>query len=453
MNLPVVVRKEVWIYLQSQNSDFTKEVRQSIDKIQKGQFDFGLRVKKLKGVSLRVWEARINKASRLLFTYRQSHDTNAVFKKVIAVEAVCKEHDDVSSQARNIDRNWYEVEELETLGSLDIEYGLLSIDEQEKIYSCEIEELEVRAELTDELLANIQWLILEPEIIESEQEWQKAIESGADLRLRLTPDESNVINTNGNILLSGNAGTGKTTVGLYRLAKVLQANNNAKCLYVAYNPILVQESKEQFKKLSGNDIQCFPGLEFLTIRDLCSQVLKDLGKNFDRQIVDYSYFYQHYSQQTQSKKYPPSLVWNEIRSIIKGAKLTDPHNSHLLSLSEYEDLGGKRSEIIQKSDRPEIYKLAEWYQNYINSKKLADEVDLAQTTLQIINEQTYHPYTSIVCDEIQDLVEIQLEILIRLLAKNGEFLCAGDINQMISPSGFRWGDLTTRLYSLPARRS
>jgi len=144
MNLPVVVRKEVWIYLKSQGSDFTKEVRQSIDKIQKRQFDFGLRVKKLKGVSLRVWEARINRASRLLFTYRQSHDTNAKLKKLIAVEAVCRDHDDVNNQATNIDKNWYELEELEVFGSLDIEYGLLSIDEQEKIYSCEVEELEVR---------------------------------------------------------------------------------------------------------------------------------------------------------------------------------------------------------------------------------------------------------------------------------------------------------------------
>jgi len=303
-----------------------------------------------------------------------------------------------------------------------------------------------QAELADELLANIQWLILEPEIIESEQEWQKALESGADLRLRLTPDESKVINTNGNILLSGNAGTGKTTVGLYRIAKALQANNNAKCLYVAYNPILVQESKEQFKQLSGNDIHSFPGLEFLTIRDLCLQVAKDLGENFDRRLIDYSYFHQHYNKHKKAKKYPPSLVWNEIRSIVKGAKLTDLHNLPLLSQSEYEDLGKKRSEVIQERDRPEIYQLARWYQKHIDSRKLADEVDLAQTTLRIINEHAYNLYTSIVCDEVQDLAEIQLEILIRLLAKNGEILCAGDINQMISPSGFRWGDLTTRLY-------
>ena len=447
MNLPIVVRKEVWVYLKSQGANFNKQVRQSIDKLQKKQSDSGSRRKKLIG-KRNVWEARINSASRLLYTYRQSHDSNGEIKKFIAVETICKKHDDVSNQADIIGRrNWRASEEPEVIGNSDLEYGLSSIDEQEEIDSWEAEDLGIRTELPDELLDTTHWLVLEPNIIESEEEWQKEIDSESDLRLRITMDESKVIHTDGNILLSGNAGTGKTTVGLYRLAQALQVNNHSKCLYVAYNPILVKESKEQFKKLSNNR-EDFPGLEFLTITDLCSQIIKNSREDFDYRLIDYSYFYQHYSKNLKSKKYRPSLVWNEIRSIIKGAKLNNSNNTGLMTQSEYEDLGRNRSEVIEATDRPEIYQLAKWYQKHLNrnSEKIADEMDLAQKTLQLINCKEHNIFTLIICDEAQDLVEVQLEILIKLLAKNGKILFAGDINQMISPSGFRWADLKTRLH-------
>jgi DNA helicase II / ATP-dependent DNA helicase PcrA len=444
MNLPILVRDEVWKNLKFTDLSFAEEVRQCINKIENRKFDFGLRVKKLKGVSRIVWEARINRASRLLFTYRQSNHSNGQIQKFIAIEAVCIEHDEVSHQAKIIDRNWWEVEEIKVLGNLDRDFNQLSSEDQKEIRLWETESIEIQAELTDELLENIKWLILEPAIIKSEEEWQNAIESGADLRLRLTPDESKAIDTYGNILLSGSAGTGKTTVGLYRLARTLQMNPAATCLYVAYNPILVKESEEQFKQLWGGSFESLPlKLDFLTIRNLCLKITKDCGEEFERRLVGYPDFYQRYIKKPERKKYPPFLLWDEIRSVIKGANLKE---KSLLSEREYQELGKKRSEVFTRENRHEIHKLARWYQDYLDCEQLADEIDLTRATLGLTKTPQSKPYTLIVCDEVQDFTEIQLELLIRLLARDGQILCAGDLNQMISPSGFRWEDLTTRLY-------
>ncbi|AFY92968.1 tetratricopeptide repeat protein [Chamaesiphon minutus] len=447
MNLDTVVREKVWKSLKSTDPSFIEEVRQCINKIEKRQFDVGLRVKKLKGTSKIVWEARINRDSRLLFTYKQSNHRNGQTWKFIAIEAVCREHDEVNHHAQIIDRNWWEAEEVRVLGNLDQKFQELSSEDQAEIHLWQAAEIEIQAESTDELLDNTKWLILEPEIIESEQAWQMAIASAADLRLRLTPDESKAIDTYGNMLLSGSAGTGKTTVGLYRLARTLQMNPTAKCLYVGYNPILVKESKEQFKQLWGETFEGLPlKPEFLTIRDLCLKITKDLGEEFKHHLVGYQYFYQRYIKKPESKQYPPALVWDEIRSIIKGANLKAQSGCYLLSQKEYENLGKKRSGAIRAGERHKIYKLAQWYQNRIDREQLADEIDLTRTALRLSKTARYQPYTLIVCDEIQDLTEIQIELLIRLLVQNGQILGAGDMNQMISPSGFRWEDLTTRLY-------
>ncbi len=53
----------------------------------------------------------------------------------------------------------------------------------------------------------------------------------------------------------------------------------------------------------------------------------------------------------------------------------------------------------------------------------------------------------IVCDEVQDLTELQLHLLMQLIAPDGHLFFAGDLNQMISPSGFRWEDLKSLFYS------
>jgi len=71
---------------------------------------------------------------------------------------------------------------------------------------------------------------------------------------------------------------------------------------------------------------------------------------------------------------------------------------------------------------------------------------LARNVLQIVKKDETIRYQLIVCDEVQDLTELQLELLFQLLAPDGNILFAGDLHQMISPSGFRWEELKQKFY-------
>ena len=447
MLLPAVLHPDVVDFLRTElKSNLKTRVWECIEKLRQQQFDGGLRVKKLKGIAKRVWEARITQASRLIFTYNKSRqpDTGEL-QTYIAVQDICLDHDDVSrrAKARNQtpDAQWLDAEVVEAIGNILDDRPVLTPAEQSALDAARIEELQVINDFTDELLGNIPW-----QIVDSELEWQRAIiQQDADLPLKLTPEEYELVKLYGNLLLSGSAGTGKTTVGLYRLLKSLETLPDGKRLYVAYNPLLLKEAQKQFKRLvSGRNFEIETVFHFKSIRDFCLEILSEAGQFYiPEDEVTYQSFEQLYCRQSY-QPYSPALVWDEIRSIIKGAHLET--SSHQLSQKQYEQLGKKRSSVIPQKDRHKTYKVAEWYQGLLKKEGRFDEIDLARQVLQTIWQGKGERYQLIVCDEVQDFTELQLELLVRLVAPGGHLFFAGDLHQMISPSGFRWEDLKTKFF-------
>ena len=96
-------------------------------------------------------------------------------------------------------------------------------------------------------------------------------------------------------------------------------------------------------------------------------------------------------------------MWDEIRSIIKGAQLKTDVNQ--LSKKEYEELGRKRSSTIPLTERHKVYKLAEWYQSYLKKNRRFDEIDLVRNTLKLVKQKKWERYQLLVCDEVQDFTE------------------------------------------------
>lgn len=449
MPLPVILHPDVVDFLHTYSHDDLKEsIGKCINKLRQQQFDGGLRVKKLKGITKRVWEARVTRAVRLIFTYDRSKkpDTGKA-QTYIAVRDICSDHDDVSrrtkARTKSPDNQWLDSELVETIGSIETERNALPADERAAIEILETEELQISENFKDELLSNIQWRVLE-----SESEWQQAImQRNIDLPLKLTPEEYELVNLYGNLFLSGSAGTGKTTVGLYRLLKSLETfPATSKRLYVASNPVLVRDAEKQFKRLVDAGFSEVSSMfQFKTIRDLCSEILRTAGENYSEfDEVTYQIFLQLYSRHKDYKKYPPALVWNEIRSKIEGSCLKTDAN--LLTQKEYENLG-RRTSIIRPNERHKIYRLAEWYREYLNKEGRFDEIDLARQVLKYIDCGKGDRYQMIVCDEVQDLTQIQLHLLMRLVTADAHLFFAGDLNQLVSPSGFRWENLKTEFFN------
>lgn len=447
MSLSIVLHPDLVSFLgDNLNSEITGNVWGCIEKMREQQFDQGLRAKKLKGVSEKVWEARINKASRLIFTYKKSiqPDTGKP-QTYIAVQDICLDHDDVSRRARARkvapDSQWLDADVLEMFGNLDSE--TISTVEQTLLKQMQSEDIHIGDDFYDELLGNIQW-----KVVDSEEEWRQAIiEGGKDLSLKLTQQEYELATKYGNFLVMGSAGTGKTTVGLYRMVNSLTQLGEGKRLYVAASPILVKESEKCFKRLYGKN--SLGGVfEFKTIKQLCFDILHDLNSDCNylpecevTYHVFEKWYYSEYSRYDRAV-YPSSLVWHEIRGIIKGASL-DLDNDYL-SEFKYRDLGRKRSSVIaKKSDRDGIYKIAKRYKHFLEDKQLFDEIDLTRKTLGVAVANPR--YQMIVCDEVQDFAELQLLLLVKLIASGGQLFFTGDLNQMILPSAFRWEDLTSIL--------
>jgi hypothetical protein len=253
----------------------------------------------------------------------------------IAVQDICLDHDDVSRRARarkiNTDSQWLDADVVEMIGNIDFENTTPEYQNHlNQILSKELENPQIDGDFVDELLGNIQW-----RVVESEEEWHKAIvQKDGDLPLKLSPEEYELVNIRGNLLLSGSAGTGKTTVGLYRLWKSLDTLKSEKRLYVAYNKILVSNSKEHFTRLtSQGSVETESIFQFKTIKDLCLDILILAGESYRLEDeVTYQVFHQIYSRLPEREKpYPSSFIWDEIRSIIKGAHLEIDSKDSLIS--------------------------------------------------------------------------------------------------------------------------
>lgn len=454
MSIPAVLHPEIVDFLRKcPESNLQEKVWHCIQKLREQLFDSGLRVKKLHGITKKVWEARITQAARLIFTYEKSRqpDTGAA-QIYLAIQDICLDHDDVTRRARarrkTPDSEWLDAQVLEVIvetrnfgeqsDSRDIDEG-----ERAAIEAAQAEEWAIAPDFnTDELLGNIQW-----QVLETEAQWRQAIiQQDADLPLKLTPEESQLIKIPGSLFVSGTAGTGKTTVALYRMIQSLQDFPAGKRLYVAYNPLLVSNAKEQFKQLVGySDPEIQTIFDFKTMRDLCLEILESAGEFYrPEDEVNFLTFWELYKAHPKRKEYPTALVWDEIRSIIKGSQLSTTADT--ISKKEYEKLSKKRSTVIPKNQRREVYKLAEWYQKKIEREGRFDEIDIARKVLQLIQQREVDRYQLIVCDEVQDFTELHLELLMQLSAPEGCFLFGGDLHQMISPSGFRWEDLKDKFY-------
>ncbi|PSF38606.1 DNA helicase UvrD [Aphanothece hegewaldii CCALA 016] len=444
MQRPIVIHPEVFEFVRT-HAQLQEDFWKCLNKLSNFQFDSGLRVKKLKSISKNsqsVWEARVTISSRLIFTFSKSFEGRS--QTYIAVHDLCLKHDDVNQSAysalnQNPNSEWLSFDDIDFSDDDVDEILAYTLEEQTEI---ETELKEFNLDDMNELIGNIQW-----RVIESETEWLEAIKNkDKDLPLKLTPEEVELVNLRGNVILLGSAGTGKTTVGLYRLLKDLKDYPiSRKRLYVAYNPLLVNHVREQFKKLANNlDTEFLELFEFKTIKTLCLDILKAVNdlKNAEDEIK-YQGFLKWYRPQ-ETRQYPAPLVWDEIRSIIKGGQLLT--DKQFLSLYEYENLGQRRSSIISVKKRPELHKIAILYQNKLKEKKRYDEIDLARLALFYIQQNQIQKYHLIICDEVQDLTELQLELLMCLTSKDGHLLFAGDEYQMISPSGFRPENLHDRLH-------
>ena len=503
----------------------TKERERLFEKfsyLENGMWDTGVKVKKLKGPGKKViFEGRLNKGDRVLFTLGRENGQTCIYLWGIV------HHDAIGQEAKRICPDNAPFLEFESLQEEFVEDFL--IDKMPGNFFTQ-ESLDQKVE---EDYGPQKWLeMTEPEL---QRLLEKPHPEFFEMFLHLTGEQRQVLGLKPPILISGTAGSGKTTLAVYYLFQAVA--HHKRVIFLTCSSHLKQYAEDLYKGLLVDSVLPYqPGIvEFHLFGELVAQILEEAQVPFDpKLLVDFNQFKHIFGKHNLSQSYDAELVWEEIRSIIKGAappirlghlkilidqyldksisinglhslketllslkdfvivgkfdriirhrtpcddfiefihtipapaqqqtaafdgtlgeilrilKNKEPElSSVLLPLPEYLNLGRKRAPNFLY-DRDVIYDIALYYQNRLEADRRFDEIDLCKRATQELDlAADRFLYDLVICDEIQDLSDIEIALLFRLTRTSGNIICAGDQKQIINPSGFRWEEVKRRFY-------
>jgi len=208
-------------HMVSLNKGEKRRLREKFEFLENGIWDSGVRVKKLKGVSGKViFEARLSKADRIIFTLGKHGPRIAIY-----IWGIVK-HDDISNTAQSIFPNNAPFLNFEPETSKD--YPDILIEElPSECFSHEAIE-----EKSPDDYGPQKWLVL------NDDEWKRMLLSADpdnfDIFLFLTSEQNRVLDTDPPLLLSGTAGSGKTTISVYYLLRKEFINKKRLFLTIAH---------------------------------------------------------------------------------------------------------------------------------------------------------------------------------------------------------------------------
>ncbi len=310
-----------------------------------------------------------------------------------------------------------------------------------------------------------------PDYYTCEYESWKEVEKDDMANLALSEEEIKILQkVQFPFFVSGLAGSGKSTILYYLYANIYKymSENHPehKLLFLSYNDTLVDKARmsvrsilsyhysnlgfkayfEDEKNAAHFNNSFIPFREFLKNTFLDEDSLSLFSE--DRHIT-YEKFRELYrTEYKQSNRHlSPSILWSVIRTFIKGRRL-DPFTP-----KDYD------SDAISRRDRtvgPDIYQEAykiwnNWYRHYAEEYTMWDDLDLVRYSLTHGDFQNaFHDYSVIFCDEAQDFTKLEIDLILNL-SKHSKYMLsahpedqripiafAGDPNQTISPTGFRW---------------
>lgn len=279
-----------------------------------------------------------------------------------------------------------------------------------------------------------------------------------------------------NISVIGNAGAGKSVVGLKWLNDQLQ-KPDCSCLYLTMSENLVYTLDYEFRK--GQDGKVIQSeAEISTTFDFLRRYLKAfypavpersllnssqslaVFRQFWEQEVDWRQFWhgKDVSRQYQNNETTLLAVWREIHGIIKGAVPLGLAYESMAEIGDYLPEEQYR-ELLRREKKDSVgsvlwvntvYKTYEHYQRYLHRHKLLDDNDIARMLIRA--RETYSSrgrckllpeYSAVFLDECQDLTQMELLAIFHLLQKSLTKRMASDRCQMVQPTYFNEGWMRT----------
>jgi superfamily I DNA/RNA helicase len=256
------------------------------------------------------------------------------------------------------------------------------------------------------------------------------------LMLNLEPDQQQYVDMRQAPLhlLKGTAGSGKTTIGIYRAIRL--AEEGRKVLLIAYGKTLTQVTKRLIEELIG------PLPENLEVKTASSVMASILGSRFKRPGPEQMARCKHYlneaikevrdRENTQVLKRGEHFFYDEIQGVIKGLGLT--------SVEAYKVIRryGRKS-ALGPVQRAAVWKVYEAYQRRLAAAGLHEWPDAPLLILrQPLDQKSITLYDDIIVDEAQDLKPVELRVIHALVAPGGTLMVLGDAAQTLYARGFSW---------------
>ncbi|WP_027891144.1 3'-5' exonuclease [Calidithermus chliarophilus] len=256
-----------------------------------------------------------------------------------------------------------------------------------------------------------------------------------DLLLHLAPEQEAFVQRDfsGPLLLRGVAGSGKTTVGIYRAIRL--ARRGERVLFITHNPILQQATRSLIEAVAGG---LLPNLEVMNFREWARQVLgllDDLPKlgPAEQSSAALAAALEEVRRQLSAPVLDreQDFFAQEIFWVIKGFGLR--------TLEEYlEAPRYGRKQALTRLSRTAVWRVYEAYQRRLRVAGTMDAGDLGLGMLELLAN---HPglvcYDHAIIDEAQDMTPVELQVL-RQTVPTGSVLILGDAAQSIHSRGFTW---------------
>ncbi len=448
---PILLHSSFYERLRESDAAFRARVRKTLVRLRDGRWGGGTRVKRLAGLRAPVYEARIDSGDRLLFTAVASSDRD--FPERLRTHLQIWDvvhHDEVRRASRRNRSPEAEFLEFDVLEHYDIaeppphpaaSFGDAGDDSGEVLLEFLIPPEGFHPRDQEGITGAARWYLAAPFMLADETEFQRIMDSGgAELELKLVRDQYEILRAPGPVLLAGSAGSGKTTIAVHRLAQAASMPSPVRSLYLSYSGWLVDHARKLYRDVMlarGHD----PGVntpDFFSFADLYRKLApRDFRERHDhpmnREIFDAWL-------RKSGLRLDGALVWEELRSILKGAclQLGNP----MLDEKDYYELGRKRAPLFVAA-RPEIYRIAQRYQQWLDQEGRSDQIDFCRQAFRELRHGRLKKYDVIVCDEVQDLTEIEIMFVLSLVSNSAlmGLMLAGDMQQIVNPSGFRWAEV------------
>lgn len=231
------------------------------------------------------------------------------------------------------------------------------------------------------------------------------------------------------LVIVGSAGSGKTALALEK-AKLAAGD----VLYVTQSAFLARHARDlYFANGYENEAQ---NIDFFSFRELIESIHVPAGRE-----AGYREFLGWHARQPQARGIPTHKLFEEFKGVLTGLAPDKPY----LSREDYLALGVKRS-IFLEEKRAGVYDLFERYLRWLADSGLYDSNMVSQRYIA----QAKPRYDFVVVDEVQDITNVQLALILRLLRRETEFLLSGDSNQIVHPNFFSWAQLKTLFFTTSA---